>query len=198
MIKPKLNKNPLILSPGHFYEQYWDNAEVATQNVRNWEYNCIYQLKPNGLRGQRQVLDLNSMQINHVGRLGGLMLTPCASKNSFVIMVLALCADKACLGPMKLRTGDIVFFDDSDAHNFINNGAIEFTAVTIKKSRLGTLLATLTKIINHHIYDTDSRFRSTLYEILKRFSDSSGQKKDTQSFQEAEDEILQTASTPSR
>ena len=82
MIKPKLNTNPLILSPGHFYEQYWDNVEAATQNVLNWEYNCIYQLKPNGLNGQRQVLDLNSMQINHVSRAGGMMLTPSASKDS--------------------------------------------------------------------------------------------------------------------
>ncbi len=190
MIKPKLNTNPLILSPGHFYEQYWDNVEAATQNVLNWEYNCIYQLKPNGLNGQRQVLDLNSMQINHVSRAGGMMLTPSASKDSFVIMVLEFCADKACLGPMKLQTGDIIFFDDRDAHNFINNSAIEFTAVSIRKSSLGPLLAKLTKIINHHIYDTDSGFTSTLHEILKRFINSSGQKKDAQSFQGAEDEIL--------
>ena len=182
--------NPLILSPGHFFEQYWDNTEAATKNMLNWEYNCIYQLKPMGLCGQRQVLDLISMQINHVSRAGGMMLTPSTSKDTIVIMVLEFCVDKACLGSMKLQTGDIIFFDDSGTHNFINNGAIKFISVSIKKSRLGTRLATLTKIINHHIYDKDSRFILILHEILKRFRGSSGQKKDTQSFQEAEDEIL--------
>ena len=190
MIKPKPNTNPFTLSPGHFFEQYWNDREEAVRGMINWEFNCIYQLKAKALSGYRQVLDLNSIQLNHVSRPGGMMHTPSAAANSFLVLVIEACADKACLGPIKLQSGNIIFLDCSHTHTFINNGAIEFTVVNIQKSSLGSLLPTLINAADHQIHDTDCRFTSTLHKILKCFSIDSAQKKDAQSLQQAEDEIL--------
>lgn len=185
-----LNANPLELSAGYFLDQYWDNRETLTHGLLNWEYNCMYQLQPKSLRGRRQVLHLLSMQTNHVQRPGGLMHNPSSPKDTFCILVIEACEDKACYGRMKLKTGDIIFFDDEYTHNFINNGAIEFTVVSIQKSSLGSLLPKLTKIINHSIHDADAHFASTLHEIWNRFTDTSTLKKQPQDFQQAEDEML--------
>ncbi len=181
---------PLILTPGYFYEQSWDNREDMTHGINNWEFHCTYQLQPKALCGHRQVLHLQSMQVNHVKRVAGMMHSPTSPENSFNILLIEGCENKACLGPMKLQAGDIIFFDDSYTHNFINSGEIEFTVVTIQKSSLGSLLPTLTKVINHHIYDTDARFASTLHKIWKRFADTPVQETKSQNFEKAEDEIL--------
>jgi len=185
-----LNPNSLNLSAGYFLEQYWDDRETLDQGRFNWKYNCIYQLRPKSMRGLRHILHLNSMQTNHVQRPGGIMHSPSSPKDSFTIVVFEACADKVCYGELKLKTGDIIFFDDTYTYNFINNGDIEFTAVTIEKSRLGVLLPTLSKAINHRIHDTDARFASTLNKIRKEFTPPSATDKQPHHFQAAEDEIL--------
>ena len=61
------------------------------------------------------------------------MHSPAAPKDSFIIAVFENCVDKACFGRMKLKTGDIIFFDDSYIYNFINNGEIAFSTIMIDK-----------------------------------------------------------------
>ena len=111
-------------------------------------------------------------------------------KECFTIGVAEACAGKVCFGHLKLQTGDILFWDDSYPHNFVTNDAVQFTIVTIRKSDLGSRLPKLSKAIDHLIHDTDARFATTLREIWKRFTESSHEKKNTQSYQEAEEEIL--------
>ena len=184
------NSNPLKLSPGYFFEIYMNSRETLEQGKLNTEYNCMYQLLPKSLRGYRQVLHLNAMQTSYIWRPGGLMFGPAAPKDSFIIAVFENCVDKACFGRMKLKTGDIIFFDDSYIYNFINSGEISFNTVAIEKSRLGSLPPIMRSILNHRIYDTDSRFASILHEIWKRFTEPSTAKKESEDFQQAEDEIL--------
>lgn len=60
----------------------------------------------------------------------------------------------------------------------------------MSQSRLGSLRSTMSKTINHSIYDTDSLLASTLHNIWKRFTNPSERKMATQRFQETEDEKL--------
>ncbi|MCK5665645.1 MAG: helix-turn-helix domain-containing protein, partial [Thiotrichaceae bacterium] len=184
------NANPLKLSPGYFFEIYMTSRETLEQGKLNTEYHCMYQLLPKSLRGYRQVLHLNTMQTSYIWRAGGLMLSPAAPKGSFIIAVFENCVDKACFGRMKLKTGDIIFFDDSYIYNFINSGEITFRTVMIENTRLGSFLPMISSILNHHIYDTDSRFASILHKIWKRYTEPSTHKKESEDFQQAEGEIL--------
>ncbi|NOR80471.1 MAG: helix-turn-helix domain-containing protein, partial [Methyloprofundus sp.] len=184
------NANPFKLSPGYFFETYMNSRKTIEQGKLNTEYNCMYQLLPKSLRGYRQILHLNTMQTSYIWRAGGLMLSPTAPKDSFIIAVFENCVDKACFGRMKLKTGDIIFFDDSYIYNFINSGEITFRTVMIEKRHLYSLLPMMSSLLNHHIYDTDSRFAFLLHEIWKRFTEPSTEKKEPEDFQQAEDEIL--------
>ena len=186
----KLNSNPLKLSPGCFSEQHWGNRKEMAESMPNWKYNCSYQLQAKALCGRRQILDLNSMQINYIQRPGGMMFSPSSPKNSFTIIVFNKCVGQTCYGRMKIKTGDIIFFDSSELHNFINNGDIELIVVTIHKSSLGTLSPILSKIINHRIYDTDAQLSSTLHNLWERFTSNLEQKMNAKNIQEADDEIL--------
>jgi AraC-like DNA-binding protein len=129
------------------------------------------------------------MQIAYARRNGGTMHNAGSAKECLTVAVVETYADKACFGRIKLQAGDILFFDDSHPHNFIANDTIHFTAVTMRKSSLGARRSELFKALDLCIKDTDARLAATLHKILKRFTESSPEKMDTQHYQEAEEEI---------
>jgi len=190
MKKKKYDPPPLTLTEGYFSDKYYDSSAMMTQSINNWKQLCPYQLRPDGLSGRHQVLQLHSMQIAYAQRKGGTMHNIGSAKECLTIAVVEACAGKACMGNLKLQAGDILFFDDSYPHNFVTNDSIQFIAVTIRKSSLGSRLSKLSKALDRCIKDTDARFATTLREIWKRFTKSPHEKKDTASYQEAEEEIL--------
>ncbi len=190
MKKKIYNPQPLTLTEGYFSDKQYSGYEMMSESINNWKQLCPYQLRPNGLSGRHQVLQLHSMQIAYAHRKGGTMHNAGSAKDSFTIAVVEACADKACYGDLKLQTGDILFFDDSHPHNFVTNESIQFIVVTIHKSSLGSRRAKLSKALYLCIKDTDTLFSTTLREIWKRFTESSYEKKNTQSYRDAEEEIL--------
>ena len=184
------NPKPLILTEGYFSDQAYDSQEIMAQSSKNWEHHCRYQLGSNRLSGRNKILQLHSMQIMYAHRKGGTMHTVGLTKDSFAIVVIEACGDKACFGRMKLHTGDILFFDNSYPSNFIINTMIQFTVINIPKKMLGSRLSALSKILGHSIHDTDALYVITLNEIWKRFTDPSDTEKNVQQFIEAEEEIF--------
>ncbi len=191
MKKKKYNPPPLTLTEGYFSDKEYDSYGMMSDSINNFEQLCPYQLCPDGTSGRHQVLQLHTMQIVYALRKGGTMHNAGSAKECLTIAVVETCADKACFGRLKLQEGDILFFDDSHPHNFVTNDTIQFTAVTIRKSSLGSRRPKLFKVLDQCIKDTDAHFATTLHEILKRFTESSHEKMDTQHYQEAEEEILE-------
>ncbi len=190
MKNKRYNPPPLTLTEGYFSDIYYDGNDMMSESINNWKQLCPYKLCSDGLNGRHQVLQLHSMQIAYAQRKGGTMHNIGSAKECLTIGVIEACAGKACVGNIKLHAGDILFFDDSHPHNFVTNDTIQFIAVTIQKSSLGSRLSKLSKALDLCIKDTDTRFVTTLREIWKRFTASPHEKKDTASYQEAEEEIL--------
>lgn len=190
MIKKIYNPPPLTLTEGYFSDKQYHSYAMMGESIKNWEQLCPYQLRPDGLSGRHQVLQLRTMQIVYAKRNGGTMHNTGSAKDTLTIAVVEACADKACFDRMKLQSGDILFFDDSHPYNLITNDSIEFILVSIHKSKLGSRLPKLSKAIDHLIHDTDARWTTILHDIWKRFTDTSSGKKDTQNYQEAEEWIL--------
>ena len=184
-------KKSMKLSAGYFYEKEWSNFDELSEGMINWQYHCMYQLQPNAMSGKRWVLHLNTMQTNHVIRLAGLMHSPTSAKECFNILVVKHCADKACFGDLKLQTGTILFFDDTQNYNFINNDEIEFTGISIKKSKINSFLPQYNELLNHSIFDTDTKLSSVCSEVYKYFRDST-KKYTAQDFIDAEEKIIST------
>jgi len=190
MIKKIYDPPPLTLTEGYFSDKHYNSYEMMSKSINNWKQLCPYQLSPVGLSGRHQVLQLHSMQIAYARRNGGTMHNAGSSKECLTIAVVEACADKACFGHLKLQAGDILFFDDSHPHNFVTNDSIQFTALTIRKSSLGSQQSKLFKARDHCIKDTDARFATILRTIWNRFTDPSHKMKDIQSYKDAEKEIL--------
>jgi len=190
MKKKTYNPPPLTLTQGYFSDKQYHSYEMMGESINNWKQLCPYQLQPNGLSGRQKVLHLHAMQIVYALRKGGTMHNSGGTKECLNIGVVETCADKACFGRMKLKSGDVLFFDDNLPYNFITNDTVEFILISIDKSNLGSRLPKLSKAIDHLIHDTDARLTTILHDIWKRFTDTSSEKKDTQSYQEAEEEIL--------
>lgn len=190
MNKKIYNPPPLRLSEGYFSDKLYNSYEMMSESINNWQQLCPYQLRPDGLSGRHQILQLHSMQIAYAHRNGGTMHNAGSAKDSFTIAVVEACADKACFGQLKLQTGDILFFDDSHPHNFVTNDTIRFIVVSIYKSSLGSQRSNISKALDQCIRDTDTHFAITLNEIWKRFTQSPQNKRDTQEYKDAENEIL--------
>ncbi len=186
------NPQPLVLTQGYFSNKVYNSYEMLSQSINNWQQLCPYQLKPDGLSGEHKILQLCSIQIAYAHRKGGTMHNAGSAKECITIAVVEKCVDKACFGQMKLKTGDILFFDDSYPHNFITNDSIKFIAITIQKSCLGSEYSMLYEALNHLIKDTHAHFITTLNTIWNRFTNSSHHLLNTQSYKDAEEEILKS------
>ncbi len=190
MKKQSYEPQPFTLQEGYFSDKSYDSYETMSQSINNWKQLCPYQLRPNAINGRHQVLQLHSMQIVYAERKGGTMHNAGSAENSLSIGLVESCADKACFGRIKVKAGDILFFDDSHPHNFITKGNIKFILVSIKKNELGPKWSMFSKVLDHRIHDTDALLASTLHETWTRFTHDVQVKRDTQSYQDAEKEIL--------
>ncbi|MCD6212689.1 MAG: AraC family transcriptional regulator [Sulfurovum sp.] len=191
MKKDTHKPQPLKINEGYFIDQQYDNYEMMQANITNWKQLCPYQLRPDSLSGRLQILHLHLMQIVFGKRNGGTMHYAGSPKDSLNIALVESCEDKGCFGRIKIKTGDIFFFDDTHPNNFIANHTVKFIVISIDKNNLGSRLSSLSKVLDHRIYDTDAHLRTMLREIWKRFTASSS-KVDTQSYQKAEEQILST------
>lgn len=190
MKKDTYNPQLLKIKEGCFIEQQYDGSEMLKPSIDNWQYLCPYRLRPDSFSGRVQILHLHSMQIVFSERNGGTMQNVRAAKDSLNIAIVESCTDKACFGRIKLKTDDILFFDDRNPHNFITNDSIKFIVVSISKSDLGSRLSNFSEILDYCIYDTDTRLATMLHETWKRFTVSSEKKKTKRSYQKAEEQIL--------
>ena len=162
------NPQPLLLNQGYAVEQAYSNIDEMLGVSDNWEHHCTYQLLPCGIVGEHQILQLHAMQITYGERLGGMMNEVVTAKECFTFAVIEESEDKMCLHRTKLKAGDIVFFDDSQAFSFIFNSNIKFCVVNIKNESLGSHKALFTKLLQHTIKDTDAILSKTLRKIWEK------------------------------
>ncbi len=189
MQKEKYQSQPLVFHEGYYIKRQFNGFEALQENAKNWEHHCTYQLQPNALAGEHQVLQLHSMQLLHAQRRGGFMHNIATACDCISVAVVEECGDKACFDRLKLRRGDILFFDDSRSFSYMSSGAGRFTVLTIPKSALGPLLPKLPQVLDHLIRDTDGVFETILRQTLERFGDGANAQRDTKEFREAEEKI---------
>jgi len=190
MKNKKYNPKPLILNEGKILDYSYDSFDKLAQlNPENWKQACPFQLSTTALNGQYQALQLCSMQIGYGLREGAAMYGVSSTKDSLCAVLIITCKGNSCYDRIKLREGDIFFFDDSHPHNWITDCLVEHAIITIRKDALPVELSNFSKLIGHSILDTDARWLTILQKVRKQFIDDSV-KKDTKSYREMEDEIL--------
>ena len=177
------------IQEGFFIDQEYDGYAMMKATIKNLKQLCPYQLRPDSLSGRMQILQLHSMQIVFGKRQGGTMHNAGAPKDALNIAIVESSEGTACFGRIKIKTGDIFFFDDSQPHNFIANETVKFIVVSIPKSDLGSQLSKFTELLEHRIYDTDTYLVTLLREIWEDFTTISTNK-NRESYEKAEAQIL--------
>ncbi len=151
-------------------ETYDDYHSMNESSSSNWGYECTYQLLPDGLNGEHKILQLDTMQLSFASRPGGMMHDTHTAKGTVVIAVIKEVKDRACFDRMKLKIGDILFFDDSKPFNLMSNDTFIFSVVSIRKNSLGESLPLFTKALNHRIKDKDKRLETLLRNTWEKFT----------------------------
>jgi len=175
------NPQPLVIRSGFTSSQNYEDYATFKQSMSNYNHQCPYQLDSNAFHGYHQILQLYNIQISYAKRKGSTMHTAITAKDCLIISLVGEDTDKACFGHRKVKTGDILFFDDTNSNIFMAKNAIEFTAITIPKNLLGVEFSKLLKLINYHIKDIDSKLSTILNETMK---------KREQNLEEAERKIM--------
>ena len=159
------------LKKGFFAQEIYDDYHSMDESSSdNWGYKCTYQLLPHGLNGEHKFLQLDTMQLSYARRPGGMMHDVNTAKGSIVIATMEEVADKACFDRMKLKSGDILFFDDSKPFNLMSNDTFNFSVISIQKNSLGKLLPFFNKALHQRIKDKDNKLSILLHKTWEDFS----------------------------
>jgi len=171
MKKLELKAPPLTLQAGHFVdEEYQSYNEMAETSTQNWEYQCTYELHPKALTGRHQILSLENMLISMGQRPGGMMHDVLSAKDSISFAVQVYVEDKATFDKMKLKTGDIMIFDDSKSYNYMTNQKVELAVVTISNDIFGDMLPQFKAICMHKLIDTNRELGRLIKETWRLFT----------------------------
>ena len=181
---------PLVLEEGYFSEDHYDNYEMMEKSATNWSYNCTYRIKPDAFTGSHRVLQLSTMQLGYVSKVGGMMNDSYSASSCITIGVVVESTDKACFHRTKLHKGDICFSDNDRPYNLITNDHIKLVVINIPVNVLKSYQLDLSHVFHHTIKDTDNIFSKTADEIWEQFTNNPKDKIATQAYIVAENKII--------
>jgi AraC-like DNA-binding protein len=144
-------KHTNIFTPGRYVKEVFDNYEKMTKSAKNWEQNCVFRFLPTALEGEHQALELYSMQLSYSKRAGGMMYAVIPPPNCITLSMIFLNEGKACFDSMKLKTGDMIIYDDNKPHLYFASDHIEVCSISIEKTKLPDLARKLSYLKEHYL-----------------------------------------------
>jgi AraC-like DNA-binding protein len=117
---------------------------------------------------------LPHIQVSYLKREGGFMHDAISPEECISIAVIQKLSDKACFDQMKLHQGDILFFDDNKAYNFMSNNKIEVAIISLSEQYHSALYQRLLISLGHYIDDTQAVFSHKLTQVLKEINNKDG------------------------
>ena len=150
--------------------QQFDNFIAMSQSAKNWDIHCAYQFFPHGSEGEHHIIELPSMQLSYSYRKGGFMHSAISPKGFISIAVVEECKGIAFFDRIKLSKGDILFFDDSRAYNFMSKDEIKVAIISISNTKVNSLQTGLYNAIGHYMKDSESILTIRVQKILEEFT----------------------------
>jgi len=157
-----------------FTKQEFTHYKEMNKSAKNWTHFCTYQLLPHALQGEHHVIELPSLQLSYSNRKGGFMHNAMSPKGMISIAVIQECKGKACFDRMKLHKGDILFFDDSKAFNFMSNDHIKVAIVSLSIELEIIEKLGLSSLLGYFMRDENMYFSNLLTTILEEVNSVEG------------------------
>ena len=153
-----------------YEENSYNNYQEMADSATDWSHLCHYQLSKTSAQGINKIFNFPNMQLAYTDDVGSVMYNFKAPKDRICISILKEVEEKACLNNIKLKTGQIVIFDDSKTHNFLTSSKIVIFDITIKKSFHPLLYSILKRYIDKSIIDTQNHLSNLLSDIFTEYS----------------------------
>jgi AraC-like DNA-binding protein len=164
----------------------FNNYSSMSQSAKRWDIHCAYQFSPQAFIGENFVIELPSMQLAYSHREGGYMQRTVSPKDSISITVVQECKGVASFDRMKVSKGDIVFFDDKKAYNFMSKNKTRVAIVSIPNTTVKHLQSALHAAVGHYIKDNKGILAIALQKILEEIIKNNS----SLDLQKIEDEIV--------
>ncbi len=145
----------------------FNNYQEMSQSAKNWQHHCSYRLLPNAFCGEHHVIELSHIQLSYSSRQGGFMHDAIAPPDSISIAVIQECNDKACFDRYKLHQGMVLFFDDSQAFNYMSRGYIKIAIISIPKYIYQEYDFELYPLLGKYLIDKDNNLSTLIDRVLK-------------------------------
>ena len=153
---------------GYRVEHHYDSYEEMVASAEFWDFQCTYQMLTGGYTGCHFVLQLPTMQYSYAERDGGFMYRGRSRLDGMNVAVITRCEGPAVFDDGKLEEGDIVFFDNSRAYNFMSSGPLSFIIAGIHRDSLGSFSEHLDALLHRKLKDTDGEFAALLASVRRR------------------------------
>jgi len=177
-----------------FITQTFNTIDEMTRSSINWKYAPVYQLKPHAFEGKNDIAILPSLQLSYGKRSGGILYSVKSPKGMLSVAVILRADGKVCFGNLKLKKGDILFFDDKTPNILVTSDMFEAAILSIPRNRYRkytqTLSANLGKVI-----DDDGSFADALLSARQQFQEHPESLDDIAGLQALEERLFKTLST---
>ena len=169
----------------------FNDYDSMSQSAKNWDIHCAYQFVLHAHTGVNHVIELPSIQLSYSHRKGGFMHSAISPKDSISIAVIQECKGVATFDRIKLSKGDIIFFDDIKAYNFMSKDEIKVAVISIPNTKVMHLQSALHGAMGHYMKDSKDILASTLQKVLEMFTHNDADfKLQKLELQNIEDEIV--------
>jgi len=164
----------------------FNTYQEMSQSAKNWVHHCSYKLFPYAFEGEHHIIELPNSQLSYANRKGGFMHDAKSPPHSVSIGIVQQCRGVACFDRFKLQEGMIVFFDDSQAFNFMSNDEIQIAIISIPNAFAEKYKLNFKKTNGKYTFDTNAQFSMLLHNILKAFLDTDN----SLDLQDTEDTVI--------
>ncbi len=176
-MKKREQIKPAPIRENEYIKKEFVSYQEMAEHAPDWSLFCNYQLEPNGMNGQYDILKLPNMQLAFSDMHGGFMFSFEAPKNSICFSLILEVAGSACFESMKLKEGMIVVFDDREVYNFMSSGAIKIIDVSVDKDFDSPLLKVLQDTQKMYFLDDKGSLKELLLETLTLTEENNDNKK---------------------
>jgi len=129
-------------------------------------YDQVYKLLPEAFEGENHILFFPTLQLSYAKRSGGILYEIISPKGMISVGIVHEAEGRFCFGRAKLKSGDILIFDDSKPFSLITDKRLFASVISIPKKRYRRLSQALSPHLGKVLFDTAGAMAKMMEDIL--------------------------------
>ena len=148
--------------------QTFDTVTLMRNSSTNWTYDSVYKLLPEAFEGENNILFFPTLQLSYGKRSGGIMYETVSPKGMISVGIVHDAQGKFCFGNAKLKSGDMLIFDDAAPSSLITDKPLFASTVSIPKKTYRRLTQALTPYLGKVLFDKGGAMAKMMEDILEQ------------------------------